>query len=87
VHRGGAVSQLSLSGAVGLPSARAGIDLFGPAGMLTLDFGTVDHEECWPVLRAEFAAAVRSGVPHGLDVRRGLVLQELLDRINRTDPR
>jgi len=87
VHRGGAVSQLSLSGAVGLPSSRAGIDLFGPAGMLTLDFGTVDHEECWPVLRAEFAAAVRSGVPHGLDVRRGLVLQELLDRINRTDPR
>lgn len=83
VHRGGAVSQLSLSGAVGLPSSRAGIDLFGPAGMLTLDFGTVDHEECWPVLRAEFAAAVRSGVPHALDVRRGLLLQELLDRISR----
>ncbi|RSM48125.1 oxidoreductase [Actinoplanes sp. ATCC 53533] len=83
VHRGGAVSQLSLSGAVGLPSSRAGIDLFGPAGLLTLDFGTVDHEECWPVLRAEFAAAVRSGVPHALDVRRGLMVQELLDRISR----
>jgi predicted dehydrogenase len=81
VHRGGAVSQLSLSGAVGLPSSRAGIELFGPAGSLALDFGTVDHDECWPVLRAEFAAAVRSGVPHPLDVRRGLVLQELLDRI------
>jgi predicted dehydrogenase len=78
VHRGGAVSQLSLSGAVGLPSSRAGIELFGPAGTLALDFGTVDHGECWPVLRAEFAVAVRSGVPHALDVRRGLMLQELL---------
>jgi predicted dehydrogenase len=79
-HRGGVVSQLSLSGAVGLPSSRAGIDLFGPTGELALDFGTVDHRECWPVLRAEFAAAVRSGVPHDLDVRRGLMLQELLTR-------
>ena len=86
-HRGGAVSQMSLSGAVGLPSSRAGIELFGPAGALALDFGTVDHAECWPVLRAEFAAAVRSGVPHALDVRRGLVLQELLDRIAGADPR
>jgi hypothetical protein len=79
-HRGGAVSQLSLSGAVGLPSSRAGINLFGPAGELGLDFGPVDHRECWPVLRSEFAAAVRSGVPHDLDVRRGLMLQELLAR-------
>ena len=81
VHRGGAVSQLSLSGAVGLPASHAGIDLYGPAGTLALDFGPVDHRECWPVLRAEFAAAVRSGVPHDLDVRRGLMLQELLDRL------
>ena len=85
-HRGGAISQLSLSGAVGLPRSQAGIELFGPAGTLALDFGPVDHEQCWPVLRAEFAAAVRSGVPHDLDVRRGLMLQELLDRIGRSDP-
>ncbi|GAA3934821.1 Gfo/Idh/MocA family protein [Actinoplanes auranticolor] len=80
VHRGGTVSQLSLSGAVGLSSSQAGIELYGPAGTLALDFGTIDHDQCWPVLRAEFAAAVRSGVPHDLDVRRGLMLQELLDR-------
>jgi predicted dehydrogenase len=82
LHRGGTVSQMSLSGAVGLASSRAGIELFGPAGTLALDFGTVDHDQCWPTLRAEFAAAVRSGVPHALDVRRGLMLQELLDRIS-----
>ena len=82
-HRGGAVSQMSLSGAVGVPASRAGIELFGPAGTLGLDFGTVDHAECWPTLRAEFAAAVRSGVPHPLDARRGLMLQELLARVDR----
>ena len=82
MHATGTVSQLSLSGAVGLPSSQAGIELYGPAGTLALDFGPVDHGECWPVLRAEFAAAVRSGQPHELDVRRGLVLQELLERIS-----
>jgi predicted dehydrogenase len=85
-HRDGVVSQLSLSGAVGLPSSQAGIDLYGPAGTLTLDFSTVDHGECWPALRAEFAAAVRAGVPHTLDVHRGLMLQKLLDRVDVTGP-
>lgn len=77
-HESGAVSQLSLSGAVGLPASRAGIELFGPSGALGLDFATVDHSECWPVVRSEFATAVRTGVPHPLDARRGLLLQELL---------
>jgi predicted dehydrogenase len=86
VHRGGAVSQLSLSGAVGLPRSRAGIELFGPAGTLALDFATLDHARCWPVLRAEFAAAVRSGLSPALDVHRGLYLQQLLDRAERAGP-
>jgi hypothetical protein len=77
---------MSLSGSVGMASSHAGIELFGPAGTLALDFGTVDHGQCWPTLRAEFADAVRSGVPHALDVRRGLMLQELLDRVGRTHP-
>ena len=59
----------------------SGVELYGPEGVLALDFATVDHDECWPVIRAEFAAAVRSGVPHALDVRRGLELQRLLDRV------
>ena len=46
-----------------------------------IDFATVDHDDCWPVIRAEFAVAVRTGVPHALDVRRGLELQRLLDRV------
>jgi predicted dehydrogenase len=81
VHRGGAVSQLSMSGHVGVPEPVSGVELYGPEGVLALDFATVDHDDCWPVIRAEFAVAVRTGVPHALDVRRGLELQRLLDRV------
>jgi predicted dehydrogenase len=81
VHRGGAISQLSMSGHVGMAAPVSGVELYGPEGVLALDFATVDHDDCWPVIRAEFAAAVRAGVPHALDVRRGLELQRLLDRV------
>ncbi|MER5647757.1 Gfo/Idh/MocA family oxidoreductase [Streptosporangium sp. NPDC002524] len=78
-HENGAVSQASLSGSVRLPRARTRIELLGPEGELVFDTSGIDHEECWPVLRAEFAAAVRSGHPGELDAARGLRLQELID--------
>lgn len=77
-HENGAVSQASLSGSVRLPAARTRIELFGPGGELVYDTAGLDHERCWPVLRREFAAAVRAGRPGDLDARRGLRLQELL---------
>jgi predicted dehydrogenase len=82
-HESGAVSQLSLSGVVGVPGSRAGIELFGPDGALGIDFATVDHAECWPLLRAAFAASVRTKTPPELDVRRGLMLQELIEKATR----
>ncbi|MEO3851308.1 Gfo/Idh/MocA family oxidoreductase [Streptomyces sp. B8F3] len=77
-HENGAVSQASLSGSVRLPAARTRVELFGPGDELVYDTAGLDHDECWPVLRREFAAAVRAGRPSGLDARRGLRLQELL---------
>ncbi|WP_407562605.1 Gfo/Idh/MocA family protein [Streptomyces sp. 184] len=77
-HENGAVSQASLSGSVRLPAARTRVELFGPGDPLVFDTAGLDHEECWPVLRREFAAAVRTGRSGGLDARRGLRLQELL---------
>ncbi|MDX2705993.1 Gfo/Idh/MocA family oxidoreductase [Streptomyces sp. PA03-6a] len=78
-HENGAVSQASLSGSVRLPKPRTRIELLGPGGELVYDTSVIDHEEGWPVLRAEFAAAVRSGRAGELDARRGLRLQELID--------
>lgn len=65
---------------MGLSRARTTVELFGPGGFLTYDTAELDHEECWPVLRAEFAAAVRAGRPGPLSAARGLRLQELLAR-------
>jgi predicted dehydrogenase len=79
-HEGGAVSQASLSGAVNLPRARTRVELFGPGPELVYDTAELDHEECWPVLRSEFAAAVRTGRPGPIDAARGLRLQELLEQ-------
>lgn len=85
-HETGAVSQASLSGAVGLDRARTTVELFGPDGSLCYDTAGIDHAECWPVVRAEFAAAVRAGRSHALDVRTGVRSQELIDLALRSLP-
>jgi predicted dehydrogenase len=77
-HEDGRISQASLSGSVRLPRACTRVELYGPAEPLVYDTAGLDHEECWPVLRAEFAAAVRAGRSTRIDARRGLRLQELL---------
>ncbi|MGI5142088.1 MULTISPECIES: Gfo/Idh/MocA family protein [unclassified Streptomyces] len=77
-HEGGAVSQCSLSGSVDVPHGGTRIELFGPQPPLVYDTAGLDYEDAWPVLRREFATAVRTGVPGELDARRGLRLQELI---------
>ncbi|WIX75593.1 Gfo/Idh/MocA family oxidoreductase [Amycolatopsis carbonis] len=77
-HESGAVSQASLSGVIGLDRVRTTVELFGPDGTLAYDTAAIDHTEAWPILRAEFAAAVRAGRSHELDVGRGVRLQELI---------
>ncbi|MEU6443810.1 Gfo/Idh/MocA family oxidoreductase [Streptomyces sp. NPDC047046] len=83
-HENGATSQASLSGAVRLPRARTRVELFGPDEELVYDTAGIDHEECWPVLRAAFATAVRTGVTTAPDAARGLRIQELLDQAARS---
>jgi predicted dehydrogenase len=77
-HASGAISQASLSGAVSLPRARTRVELLGPGPELSWDSADIDHDDCWPILRAQFAAAVRSGNPGPLDAARGLHLQQLI---------
>ncbi|QRP48500.1 Gfo/Idh/MocA family protein [Amycolatopsis sp. FDAARGOS 1241] len=77
-HESGAVSQASLSGVIGLDRARTTVELFGAVGALGYDTATIDHSAAWPILRAEFAAAVRTGRSPELDVWRGVRLQELI---------
>jgi predicted dehydrogenase len=77
-HVNGAISQASLSGSVNLPHAVTRVELFGAHPELVYDTAELDHEECWPVLRRDFAVAVRTGRSAELDARRGLHLQRLI---------
>jgi predicted dehydrogenase len=81
-HAGGAISQLALTGEV-TEGGYASIELFGRDRALALDFREVRGEDQdaagWAIMRAEFAAAVRSGTPYPVDVHRALHLQRLID--------
>ncbi|MUL41792.1 Gfo/Idh/MocA family oxidoreductase [Streptomonospora sp. PA3] len=78
LHRDGAVSQASLSGSVRVARPRTRVELYGPDTELSYDSLGLDPAEGHPVLRREFAAAVRSGRSPALDAARGLHLQRLL---------
>lgn len=56
------------------------MELFGPGEELIYDTADIDHEECWPILRQEFATAVRTGRSTGIDAAHGLRIQELLEQ-------
>ncbi|MEU0571007.1 Gfo/Idh/MocA family oxidoreductase [Nonomuraea sp. NPDC005983] len=83
LHQGGAVSQLALSGKIPGIGRHTVYELYGPHGELRLDFRdlTGDSAQTRANLRAEFAAAVRTGVSHPIDVRRGLHLQRLMAEV------
>ncbi|MFI9613471.1 Gfo/Idh/MocA family protein [Streptomyces sp. NPDC052023] len=80
-HANGAVSQASLSGAVEVPRALTRIELFGSGQQAVYDTAGIDHEECWPILRRDFATAVRTGTPPELDAARGLYVQTLIEQV------
>jgi predicted dehydrogenase len=83
-HENGAVSQASLSGSIRVARARTRVELYCEEHELVYDAGELDPEESWPVLRREFAEAVRGRRDPDPDARRGLRLQELLEQAART---
>jgi predicted dehydrogenase len=82
VHAGGAVSAVALSGSIRVDQVIRRYELFGSEGVLEWD-ASIRKDAPWDRIRREFAAAVRAGRPHALDVRHGLRLQELLERAAR----
>ncbi len=78
-HESGAVSEISLSGTVGIPQAKVGIELFGPGGTIAVDGMTGMGPAVFANIRAAFAACVRTGTAHELDAAHGLYLQRIID--------
>jgi predicted dehydrogenase len=80
MHASGAVSDLSMTGSVELPQSVLRIELYGPSGALEFDAVAAARDEPWSLARRTFAEAVRTGKSPELDVRRGLEIQELIER-------
>jgi predicted dehydrogenase len=85
-HQSGAVSQATVSTTTAAERSGLVVELFGPAGVQLLDTATADADDggrdirtAMAVIAREFAAAVRTGTSHALDVRRGVYLQQLID--------
>ncbi len=76
-HESGVVSSAALSGTVNVDPHRAGVELYGEAGVLEIDCTAAVGPEAFATVGREFAAAIR-GAAHDLDVHRGLHLQHLL---------
>jgi predicted dehydrogenase len=79
-HASGAVSDVSLSGIAPLETTVFRLELYGPGGALEFDGVAPPVEEPWAEARRRFAAVFHGGQPHALDVRRGLLLQRLIDQ-------
>jgi predicted dehydrogenase len=79
LHEGGATGQAGISGSVLLDHVRTTVDLFTGRGSLDYTTEGMDHNECWPILRTEFASAVRNGTAVTVDSGRALHLQALIE--------
>lgn len=78
-HSDGATGQACLSGSVRLPQARTTVSVYSAAGSLDYTTEGMDHSECWPALRREFADSVRLGTAVTVDVERALHVQALVE--------
>jgi predicted dehydrogenase len=79
-HAGGAVSEVALSGVTPVEPTVFRLDLYGPRGALEFDAVAASAEEPWAEARRQFAGAFWIGRSSALDVKRGLMLQRLIDQ-------
>ena len=77
-HQGGPVSTASLCVTAPLEPHRAGVELYGPGGVLEIDCVAAVGPDAFATLRRELAETVAAGGGHPLDAQRGLHLQRLL---------
>ncbi|MCS5719169.1 Gfo/Idh/MocA family oxidoreductase [Herbiconiux sp. CPCC 205763] len=83
-HADGGAGSALLSGRVETSQVLTDLEVYSNAGTATYSTAGMDHDEVWPILRAEFAAAVRTGAPVTVDVRRAFRVQELVDAAARS---
>jgi predicted dehydrogenase len=78
-HQVGRYSEASLYTAAAPGPPHAEISVFGPGGTARLAYSPAADPAAFATMYREFAASVATGVPHELDVRRGLHLQQVIE--------
>jgi predicted dehydrogenase len=82
-HESGAVSEVVMSGVMRLPHSVFKVEVYGEERVVEFDGVAAASEAPWPAARRAFVEAVRAGSATDLDVRRGLVLQEVIEKAMR----
>lgn len=84
-HENGAISQASLSLATPVEGEVTGVRVFTDKGEFTMDYVGAFGDPLAPAtIRKEFAAAIRSGKPHEINVNRALYLQRIIEKAARS---
>ena len=87
-HESGAASAVALSISQRITTPVWTCEVYGPDATVAFDSATLDMAgelgAALETIPRELAEAVRTGGPHPLDARRGLHLQDLIDRANRS---
>ena len=83
-HEGGARGQFLLSGRVQTRNVLTDVDVYAHGGHLAYTTRGLDLSEAVATLRAEFAAAVRTGGPVAVDAHRALEVQRIIDAATRS---
>lgn len=80
-HASGAISQVLMSGHIGVAKDDFDEAVYSPAGKATFSEADVDHTECWENVHAEFLAAVHDGAPVTANARDALEVQGVLEAV------
>jgi predicted dehydrogenase len=82
-HEGGAVSDVALCAHAPIHPHRAGAELYGERGQLSVDCAAAVGPAAFATLREEIVAMVRAQRSHPIDVHRGLHLQRIIGEATR----
>ncbi len=84
LHENGARSDVTLSCASAIEPSRTEVELYGRERSIAVDARAAARAASFARVRSEFAAVARSGGPHPCDAARGLELQRLIARVERS---
>lgn len=83
-HATGAVGQVAMSGSIRVETPLTDVEVYSDGGHLHFTTAGVEHQQTWDRVRAEFAAAVRTGASVTVDVERALQISQIIDAVERS---